>query len=127
MASNTPLAGTVYFSVDGAPYNPSGEFTYDPSSITRESLIGMAGVDGFSEKFKSPVIKGKIRDNGNLTVGLFNLMRNNTVTLVLVNGKTVTGRNMWTVEPTEVNTEDGTFEVTWNGAAGAVTEQTASA
>jgi hypothetical protein len=122
MAFTTPLAGTVYTSVDGTPYNVVGECMYDPSSVTRESLVGMSAVDGFSEKPRTGKMKAKFRDNGGLTVASFNAMRNVTVVFQLNNGKTVTGRNMWTVETLEVNPEDATFEVTWEGPQ--VSEQT---
>jgi hypothetical protein len=126
MAANSPLAGTVNFTLDGKAYNLVGECTYSVGSVTRESLAGMDQIHGFSEKPRAPFIKVKLRDAGGLTVGDFNQMRDVTVTLDLVNGKTVIGRDMWEVEAEEVNTEDATFDVKWEGAQDAVTEQTGS-
>ena len=45
----------------------------------------------------------------------FNAMTNVTVTVELANGKTIIGRNMWTVEAQEVKTAEATFEVKWEG------------
>lgn len=116
MADTTKrLAGTAYFSVDGVSYMLSGDLEYDPSTVTRESLVGQDGVHGYSEKPKTGSISGTLRDAQNITVAAFNAMTNNTVTLELANGKTVVGRNMWTTEVQPVKTSEGTFEVKWEG------------
>ena len=42
-------------------------------------------------------------------------MTNSTVVLKLANGKTIFGRNMWTVDVQEVKTAEATLEVKWEG------------
>ncbi|MGF6792772.1 phage tail tube protein [Paraburkholderia sp. 35.1] len=124
MADNTNrLAGIAYVSIDGQNYMLAGELTYSPGTVERESLIGQDRVHGYGEKPRAPFISGSFRDAGTLTVADFNSMTNNTVTCELANGKTVVGRNMWTVEAQEVKTPDATFEVKWEGFSGSVTEQ----
>lgn len=49
-------------------------------------------------------------------------MSDATIHLELANGKNVTGRNMWTVDAQEVKTQEGTFEVRFEGMTGSVTE-----
>ena len=109
------LAGTAFISVDGRTYMLAGDLGYDPSTVARESLVGQDRVHGYSEKPKTGSISGTLRDAGGLTVADFNAMTNVTVTLELANGKTVVGRNMWTVDSQEVKTAEGTFEVKWEG------------
>ena len=109
------LAGIAYLSVDGQSYMLSGDLTYKPSTVERESLIGQDRPHGYSEKPAVGSISGTLRDAGALTVANFNAMTNVTVTLELANGKTIIGRNMWTVESQEVKTADATFEVKWEG------------
>jgi hypothetical protein len=109
------LAGTAFISVDGQTYMLAGDLSYDPSTVARESLVGQDRVHGYSEKPKTGKISGKLRDAGGLSVAAFNAMTNVTVTLELANGKTVVGRNMWTVDAQAVETAEGTFEVTWEG------------
>lgn len=124
MADNTNrLGGIAYITVDGQNYMLSGELSYSPGTVARESLIGQDQVHGYSEKPRAPFISGSFRDAGTLTVASFNSMTNSTVTCELANGKTVVGRNMWTVEAQEVKTPEATFEVKWEGFSGAVTEQ----
>lgn len=109
------LAGTAFIAVDGQNYMLSGDLAYSPSGVSRETLTGQDRVHGYSEKPKQGSISGTLRDAGGLSVASFNAMTNVTVTLELANGKTVLGRNMWTVEAQEVKTAEGTFEVKWEG------------
>lgn len=109
------LAGTAYLTVDGTNYMLSGDFAYSVSSVTRETLVGQDRVHGYSEKPKQGSMSATLRDSGGLTVANFNAMTNVTVTAELANGKTIIGRNMWTVESQEVKTAEATFEVKWEG------------
>ena len=116
MADTTKrLAGIAYLSVDGQTYMLSGDLAYSPSKVTRETLIGQDAVHGYSEKPHAGFISGTLRDSGTLTVAKFNAMTNVSVVCELANGKTILGRNMWTVEAQEVKTMESTFDVKWEG------------
>lgn len=122
MANPNRLAGTASLTVDGQNYLLVGDFEYNPSTVTRESLVGMDDVHGFSEKKRVGSISGTLRDTGGLTVADLNAMDNVTVVAQLANGKTVIGRNCWTVEDQTVKSTDATVEVKFEGPA--VTETT---
>jgi hypothetical protein len=109
------LAGIAYLSVDGQTYMLAGDLSYSPSSVSRETLTGQDRVHGFSEKPHAGFIAGTLRDAAGLTVAQLNAMTNVTVVAELANGKTVIGRNLWTVEAQEVKTMDGTVDVRWEG------------
>lgn len=116
MADNTNrLSGTAYLTVDGQSYALAGEFSYDTSSVVRTGVMGMDGPHGYDEKPKMGQIKGQLRDTGGLSTTAINAMTNSTVVCELANGKTVIGRNMFTVDPQPVNSVDATFPVTWEG------------
>lgn len=117
MADNTNrLAGVAYLSVDGRNYMLAGEgITYSVNRVKRETLAGPSGVQGYSEMPVAGSISGTFRDAGNLTVAAFNAMTNVSVTVELANGKTIVGRNMWTVDSIEVKSSDATFEVKFEG------------
>src|SRR5260363_2600 len=100
------MAGMAYLHVDGKNYLLSGDLSYNVSSVSRESLLGMDGVHGYKETPHAGFISATLRDAGGLTVADFNAMTNVTVTVELANGKTVVGRNMWTVE-TQATTQIG--------------------
>lgn len=124
MADTTQrLAGVAYIAVDGMTYMLAGDLSYSPGSVKRESLSGQDQVHGYSEMPRPPFISGTLRDAGSLTVNDFNNMTNVTISLELANGKLVTGKGMWTVEAQEVKTQEGTFEVRWEGKSGSVSEQ----
>lgn len=107
------LAGTAFITVDGINYMLQGEFTWGVAQVNRETLIGMDGIHGYKEKPIAGFIAATIRDADNLTVADFNAMTNVTVVGELANGKTIIGRNMWTVTAQEVKSEDAVFEVRW--------------
>lgn len=111
------LAGIAFISVDGQSYMLQADLTYRVSNISRETLVGQDTVHGYSEKPEAGMISGTIRDAKGLSVASFNSMTNSTVVCQLANGKTIIGRNMWTVDVQEVKTAEGTFEVKWEGPA----------
>ena len=123
MAASNRLAGTASITVSGKNYMLVGELSYDPTNVKRESLVGQDAPHGFKESPKTGKISGTLRDSGSLVIADINGMVNETVVLSLANGKTVIGRNMWTVDAQEVKTAEGTFECTWEGPS--VTEVTA--
>jgi hypothetical protein len=117
LADNTNrLAGVAYLSVDGRNYMLAGEgITYSVTRVKRETLSGASGVQGYSEMPVPGSISATFRDAGNLSVAAFNAMTNVSVTVELANGKTIVGRNMWTVDSQEVKSSDATFEVKFEG------------
>lgn len=116
------IAGTVFLAVDGQSFALVGDFYYDPSIVERETATGLDGVHGYIEKPHPAEISATLRDAGSLTVADFNAMTNVTLTVELANGKTIIGRNMWSVEAQKVKADDSTFEVKWQGLQGAVSE-----
>ena len=116
MADNTNrLAGTAFLHIDGQRYMMSGAWSYSVSTVSRETLIGQDSVHGYSEKPNAPHISGEVRDAGSLTVASINAMTNVTIVLELANGKSVIGRNMWSVDTQEVNTQEASFPVKFEG------------
>jgi hypothetical protein len=122
--ANSALAGTASITVDGTTHLLAGDFKYSPSSIKRETLAGMDGVHGYKETYIPGSITAAIRDSGGLTVADFNSMTNSTIVVSLANGKTLIGRNMWTVESQEVDSTEAKFDVKFEGPS--LTETTAS-
>lgn len=111
------LAGTAYVTVDGLTIMVAGQFKYSPTLIKRETLTGMDGVHGYKETFKAPSISCQVRDSGGTSVTDFNDQTNVTIVVELANGKTIIGSNMWTVDTQEVDSEEATFDVKWEGGS----------
>src|SRR5260363_379159 len=112
---------------DGRTFKPNG--WHGVSACGRQKLSSVrrsvvqrlqrkprvAAGHGYKETPHAGFISATLRDAGGLTVADFNAMTNVTVTVELANGKTVVGRNMWTVETQETKAAEGTFEVKWEG------------
>ncbi|MGN6518660.1 MAG: phage tail tube protein [Dokdonella sp.] len=108
------LAGIATVTVDGVSYMLSGELEYQVSGVKRDTLVGQDRVHGYSEMPVQGYISGSFRDNGQLSTADINAMTNVTVVAELANGKTIVGRNGWTVEtPPAVKTTEATFDVKW--------------
>lgn len=111
------LAGVAYVTVDGTTYMLSGDLSYQVSRVDRKTLVGQDAVHGYSETPVAGHIKATLRDSAGLSVADLNAMTNATVVCELANGKTIMGRNMWTVDTQEVKTSEATVEVTWESAS----------
>ncbi len=118
MAGNTSnrLAGTAYVTVDGVTVMVVGQFKYRPSKVERTTLNGMDGVHGYKEKPVPGYISCQLRDSGGTTVSDFNDQTNVNVIAELANGKTIIGKGLWSVNAQEVDSEEATFDVRWEGA-----------
>lgn len=116
------IAGTAYVSVDGQTIPVAGQFKYSVGRVKRETLIGMDGIHGTKESFVAPYISCQVRDMGSASLADFNNQVNATVVAELANGKTIVGSGMWTVDTQEVDSEEATFTVKWEGMTGSVTE-----
>jgi hypothetical protein len=116
------LAGIATIKVDGVQYMLEGKLEYSSPLVVRETKTGQDTVHGYGEKPVAPYIAGTFRDNGGINVQSLNGITNSTISCQLANGKLVIGRNMWQVGELKVDTEEGTFDIRFEGLQGAVTE-----
>lgn len=107
------LAGSAYLTVDGQRFMLVGDFAYRLSGVERETLVGMDGVHGYSEKPIAGSISGTIRNAGGLSLADLNAMSNVTVMGESANGKMIIGTGMWMVEKQDANVDAGTIPVHW--------------
>lgn len=121
-STNNRLAGVAAIAVGGVTYMLAGDLVYSPGSVTRETLVGQSGVDGYKEMPRAPFISGTFRDSNGLTVADFNAMTSVNISAQLANGKNVTGSNMWCTDAQEVKTQEGTFDLKFEGIQNSVVE-----
>lgn len=112
---NNLLAGTASVTVGGLTIMVAGKFKYRPSKLKRTTLSGMDGVHGYKDEYVPGQISCDVRDSGGTTVADFNSQTNVNIVAQLANGKIIIGSGMWTVDTQDVNSEDATFTVTWEG------------
>jgi len=114
--TNNYNAGTAYFSIDGQRYAVVGDLSYKLSGSDKESLNGQDGYHGQKIKPMPGEISAKLRNGKSVDIQALLNADQVTITLELINGKSVIGRNMTrTGERPEVNTEEGEFEIKFAG------------
>lgn len=112
------VAGTAYFKVDGTQLALKGNLTVSIDTFERETVAGMDGIHGYTQKPRAPYIEGDFSDIGSLSLMMLQSMCNVTVTVELMNGKVYLLRNAWTTTARELKGEDGTVTVRWDGMSG---------
>lgn len=109
--TNNRRAGRVYFKIDGTQYDAKGEFSYNLGNDNREAIIGADGVHGYKETPQVAYIEGAITDAPDVDLDKLSQADNVTVTLELVNGKTIVLANAWAAGEWTVNTGEGEISV----------------
>jgi hypothetical protein len=111
---NQRVGGTNFFNMDALSYLLV-EFSWRPSTPTRESAKGQDGIHGYIEKPDVGRMRGKLRDWAGNSVTLIGQTSNSQCVASLANGKTIIGIGMWITELGDVSGEDGSVDVTFEG------------
>lgn len=114
LSTNKLLAGIAQCTIDGTAYDLVN-CKYDATVMTKEPLVGMDGYHGFSQKWKVGIIDVTLRDNGAISVADFQNLTEATVQLYLANGKVIVGNGMFVTDAVEVDPENGTFALKFQG------------
>ncbi|MFH5923846.1 phage tail tube protein [Roseomonas xinghualingensis] len=109
------LSGTAFLTIDGLEFPVVSGVGYQVSRVTRETLTGQSGVHGFSEKPVAPYIKATIRDIAEISIAGFEAMTDVSVSLELASGKRISGNGMWNVGAVEVNSDEATYDLRFDG------------
>lgn len=109
------LAGIAYLTVSGRRLRVVSGAKYTVSKPMRESLIGQDGYHGTKNKPIAGKISALVRDDGSLSMNVVTNWEDETVLLELANGKSVIGRQMAQVGEVEVDTEEGTYQLNFEG------------
>ena len=109
--TNNRRAGRIYVKVDGRQYDAKGDFTYNLGADKREAIIGADGIHGYKETPQVAFIEGAFTDAPELDLQKLAEGDNLTVTLELVNGKTIVLSNAWFAGEGSVTTGEGEISV----------------
>ncbi len=112
------LSGTAYFKVDGVAYSIAGSITISLGNTQRESLVGHDGYHGIKEMPAVPSMEVQFRDFSNIDLNVLERATDVTVTAELISGKVGILRNATQVNKLELNSEDGTYTVRFEGPKG---------
>lgn len=110
------IAGIAYVKVDGNQLPLRGNFTVGPTNVERAGIAGQDGFHGYSEMPRVPYIEGDISTLPGVSIEALQDLTNVTVTAELANGKTYVLSEAFTVGVRELNTQEGSVRVRFEGA-----------
>lgn len=114
-STNSRLAGVIALTLDGEAWSVVGDAEYGPSLVTRETLKGQSGVDGYSEMPNAPFFSANLRISASQPIASLNAKINSTLVAQLANGCTLFGFPLWQVGELSVNTQEGTVNCRFEG------------
>ena len=109
------LAGILSMVIDGTTYEVVDGVNYGISTVERETLKSITGVNGYKETPLAGFIEAKLRDASSISVADFQGMINSTVQVAPANGKQVVGAGMWNTKAVSVDPIEGVFDVRFEG------------
>lgn len=118
MVKQSRVAGTIELKVNGDLLRAVGDFTFNLGKPKREGVIGATGIDGFKEMPQLAFIEGTIRHTDRTNVAAICDVTDATVTLTLANKQVFVLRNAWFAGDSTGHTEEGTFDVRFEGVSG---------
>jgi len=113
-----PVAGIIFFKVDGALHQAKGDFTYGLGTEKREAAVGTTAVAGFKESVQVAFVEGEIYDSFELSLRELAAITDATVTLELANGKVISQAHSWYAGDGTGNTGEGNIGVRFEAAKG---------
>lgn len=118
MSANQRRGGTLQFKINGTLFDAKGSFSYSLGGVKREAIVGSGGISGFKETPIPAYVEGGITDSNALDLKALLAMTDETVTLILANGKTVSWAHAWYAAEGKVETEEGNIEIRFEAARG---------
>lgn len=113
-----PISGTAFIKVDGLQYDLRGNCRVNIAAFTREGVVGLDRVHGYTQKPSIPYFEMDLTDQPTVSLEAIQNTTNATVTIELLNGKTYVLRQAWCANQPELNVDDGMFTVRFEGASG---------
>jgi len=115
MAAPNRVAGIVFLTRDGTPYQARGSITVQPLNIQREAVMGVDGKPhGYKETPIVPYIEAEVTAQG-FSVKALDAVTNSTVTVQLATGVTYALRGAWFAGETQINPIEGSVKLRFEG------------
>jgi uncharacterized protein YlzI (FlbEa/FlbD family) len=112
------IAGVAYVKVDGRQFPLRGKWKSNIHLYKREGIAGQDAVHGYKEMPRIPTIEGDVSYTRDFLIEDLPKITDATITLELANGKTHVLRNAWWSDESQVDTEEGSFPVKFEGLSG---------
>jgi hypothetical protein len=105
------LGGTAYLKVDGKQYDLHGNLTVYIGDSEQESVVGMDGVHGYTEKPTAPFLEGDLSDSAGLSIEELGAIRDASITVELNSGKVFSFQEAWVMKTPELSVADARMSV----------------
>lgn len=116
--ANNRIGGIAYVKWDGKQIEARGSWKSNVLPTTREGIAGQDGVHGYKEMPRVPTFQGDVSYVRGISIEELHKIEDATITLELANGKTHILRNAWFADESEVDAEEGSFPVKFEGLSG---------
>lgn len=109
------IAGTAYLKIDGDQKTLAGSWSVSPTTTVKTGVTGLSGVAGYTDAARVPYMEGSLIDTGSLSIKELEALRDATITLELINGKTYVGREMYLAGEPSHDAATGEVSVRFEG------------
>lgn len=116
--ANNRVAGVAYVKWNGRTIAARGKWKSNILPTKREGIAGQDGVHGYKEMPRVPSISGDVTYVEGASIEELHSITDATITLELANGAVHLLRNAWHSDESEVDTEEGSFPVKFEGISG---------
>lgn len=108
------IGGYATLTIDGEVWNAK-DIKFTVNGFKRETVVAQTAVAGFTKMPTQGSISATLIDRKDKSISEIMGKEKATIIARFVTGKVVTGSQMWLVEQPELNTQEGTFEVKFEG------------
>lgn len=112
------IGGTCYFKIDGQQLSLTGGIEVPMNKNVKDDVIGMAGDIDYTEKWRSPYIKGTFKVPKSFPVNKLVSSDLMTITAELANGQVYVLSSAWLHGEANHNAEEGTADLEFHGEEG---------
>lgn len=112
------IAGTTYFKVDGTQLSLTGGIEVPLNQAVKESIVGLDGSNDYKETTRAPYIKGTFKVPKDFPISKLAAGDDMTCTTELANGLVYVLKGAWLEGEANLNAEDGTADLQFNGKEG---------
>lgn len=112
------IGGVITFKANGRQFAARGKFKSNILATKREGIAGQDRVHGYKEMPLVPTIEGDLSYMIDTSIEEIHALEDATITLELANGAVHLLRNAWHADESQVDAEEGSFPVKFEGKSG---------
>lgn len=114
--ANNRIGGVVYIKADGKHLEARGKWKAKIPPTKREGIAGQDGTHGYKEMPIVQRFEGEVSYvRGNIRISDLHALENATVVMEVANGNTLVLRNAWVADEIDLDTEEGSFPLVFEG------------